>query len=444
MNNETIAAIATAPGRGGVAVIRVSGPESFPIAERIAGSVPAPGRFRFATFRSPASRVVLDNGLLLAFKSPNSYTGEDVVELQCHGGTVTPRRVLEACFAAGARLARRGEFTERAFLNGKLALDQAESVLDLIDAKTDRAADAALTDLVSAPGQSDSSHANRDTSLRAIYDRALTVSSTVEHALDIDEGELPDDFSVRIETEIAGMRAQLAALRTQARERALLRQGVLVVLAGPPNAGKSSLLNALIGANRAIVSDVPGTTRDAVEVWLDLGGWPVRLVDTAGLRYASPSQAVDEIEAEGVRRSEALIARAAVVLNLGDETLPVPAEKTIAVRSKCDLPQTACSESPPTRLRVSAKTGDGLEELKREIVRRLEAQAEMFSEDTGDAKEALCHEAIALLDSLPRPLDLVLTGNLLQRVCEKLGAELGVTYSEDLLERIFSRFCVGK
>ena len=431
MRGETIAAMATAPGRGGVAIVRVSGPCAFDVARKIARRDPRPGRIQFARFVAPSGARVLDEGLLLSFRAPHSYTGEDVVEFQCHGGTVTPRRILAAAFAAGARLARRGEFTERAFLNGRLALDQAGAVLDLIDAKTDRAADAALAELASdADGTRPSA---RDSRLRAIYDAALSVSSTLEHALDIDEGELPPDFADRLVAALADLRARLAEALARARERALLRQGVLVVLAGPPNAGKSSLLNALVGQSRAIVSDVPGTTRDAVEAWLDLGGWPVRLVDTAGLRETS-----DALEAEGVRRSAALIAEAAVVFDLGPGA--TSSDKVIAVQSKCDL----LPASSPGALRVSAKTGEGLDDLRRALVERLEAQAASFSEDVGDRRAALCHEALALLDQLPRPLDLVLAGNLLQRVCAKLGAELGATYSEDLLDRIFSRFCVGK
>lgn len=437
--NGTISAIATAPGRGGVAIVRVSGPDAFAVAARLCEAVPRPGRVRFAHFRHPADGVLLDAGLLLAFRAPHSYTGEDVVEFQCHGGTVTPRRILEATFAAGARLARRGEFTERAFLNGRLALDQAGAVLDLIDAKTDRAADAALAELAVQPGGAGTS--GGDATLRALYDAALSVASTLEHALDIDEGELPADFTARVAAEIADLRAQLAAARTRARERALLRQGALVVLAGPPNAGKSSLLNALAGESRAIVSDVPGTTRDAVEIWLDLDGWPVRLVDTAGLR-----ETADAIEAEGVRRSAALIAEAAVVLDLG---AGVDSPKVIPLLPKCDLfPPTAPARPRPglsvPSLRVSAKTGEGLDALRQAIVARLAAQAAAFSEDVGDARTALYHEALALLDHLPQPLDLVLAGNLLQRVCARLGAELGVTYTDDLLDRIFSRFCVGK
>ena len=432
MRGETIAAIATAPGRGGVAIIRVSGPDAFDVARRIAGRAPRPGRVQFVRLRAPGSARVLDEGLLLSFRAPHSYTGEDVVEFQCHGGTVTPRRILEASFAAGARLARRGEFTERAFLNGRLGLDQADAVLDLIDAKTDRAADAALAALAAG---ADGSPAGADASpLRAIYEAALAVSSTLEHALDVDEGELPPGFGENLAAAIGDVRARLEAECARARERALLRQGLLVVLAGPPNAGKSSLFNALVGHSRAIVSDVPGTTRDAVEAWLDLDGWPVRLVDTAGLRATS-----DPLEAEGVRRSAALVAEAAVVIDLSPGA--APDGKVLAVESKCDL--VPASPASPA-LRVSAKTGEGLEALRRALVARLAAQAATGSEDAGDSRAARCHEALALLAEMPRPLDLVLAGNVLRRVCAKLGAELGVTYTEDLLARIFSRFCVGK
>ena len=438
--SDTIAAIATAPGRGGVAVIRVSGPDAFAVAERIAGSVPAPGRFRFATFRqsSPShhsddakdagGQTVLDAGLVLAFKAPGSYTGEDVVEFQCHGGTVTPRRILAACLDAGARLARRGEFTERAFLNGKLALDQAESVLDLIDAKTLRAADEALKGLSGA----------REQEAHDLYDHALDLSSEVEHALDIDEGELPESFIDSLGDRVAGLREELRAALKRAREGKILREGALVVLAGPPNAGKSSLMNALLGENRAIVSDIAGTTRDSIEEWLDLDGWPVRLVDTAGLRYATPAQAVDVIEAEGVKRSEALIEKAAVVVALGEVGLdPTAQKKAIAVHSKCDLER-------GEGLNVSAKTGEGLADLKRAIVAELMKRAESFDEETSmESRAAAYHEALALLADA-NAADLVLLGNALHRACEILGAEFGAVYSEDLLDRLFSRFCVGK
>ena len=243
----------------------------------------------------------LDDGLVLVFAAPRSYTGEDVVEFQCHGGSIAPRRVLEACLAAGARLARRGEFTQRAFLNGRLDLSAAEAVIDLIDAKTDRAADDALARL----------GGTASAAFAALYAAALDLSSRLEHALDFSEDELPPDFVEGLARDVAALRARIAAHLATAREGRLLREGALVVLAGPPNAGKSSLLNALLGERRAIVSSAAGTTRDFLEEGVEIGGWPVRLVDTAGLRATD-----DVVEAEGVNRAEALIARADLVLAL--------------------------------------------------------------------------------------------------------------------------------
>ena len=388
----------------------------------------------------PAEQVI-DDGILLAFKAPHSYTGEDVVEFQCHGGTVTPRRVLEACLAAGARLARRGEFTERAFLNGKIDYDQAESVLDLIDAKTSRAADAALEGLAG----------RRRRECRALYESALDLSTRLEHALDIDEGELPDDFRPSVMSSISRLKSSLRNAVRRSAENRLLQRGALVVLAGPPNAGKSSLLNALLEENRAIVSDVPGTTRDSIEAWIDLEGWPIRLVDTAGIRESE-----DEIESEGVRRSEELIAKADVVIWLrghgvtglrgSDDFNPeTPQPRNITtIHSKCDLGR-------GEGLNVSAKTGEGLEELKRTIVAKLEEK--VAAADEGDILEgdvAAYHEALALLDGgretrdARREEDLVLMANSVRAAAERLGAAIGAIYSTDMLDKLFSRFCVGK
>ena len=307
ISGDTIAAIATAPGRGGVAVVRVSGSEAFGVAERLTGrngeadSRPLVriGGIRFPSSGQVTASPLIDESIILSFKSPHSYTGEDVVEFQCHGGTVTPRRVLEACLAAGARLARRGEFTERAFLNGRLDYAQAESVLDLIDAKTVRAADAALEGLAGRRGRE----------ARALYEQALDLSTRIEHSLDVDEGELPDDFLPSVKSSVSRLKSSLAHAIRRSAEGRLLKSGALVVLAGPPNAGKSSLLNALLDENRAIVSDVPGTTRDSIEAWIDLDGWPIRLVDTAGLRESK-----DEVEVEGVKRTEELLSKADVVV----------------------------------------------------------------------------------------------------------------------------------
>ncbi len=431
-SHDTIAAIATAPGRGGVAVLRLSGPDAFTLAERLTGKAPQPGRFLFTRFRHPADGSLLDEGLVLFFKGPHSYTGEDVVELQCHGGTVTPRRLLEACFSAGARPARRGEFTERAFLNGRLDYDQAESVLDLIDAKTARSADAALAGLTGA----------KTRALCAVYEAVLALSSTVEHALDVDESDLPDDFLPGVTASLRQVWERVAVELRRAREGKLLREGALVVLAGAPNAGKSSLLNALLGEKRAIVSDVAGTTRDAIDAWVDFGGWPIRLVDTAGLR-----ETTDGIEAEGVRRAEALMKEADVIVRLvpmdAEEVAPDASDpRELVVRSKGDLVDS--SDGKGSALVVSTKTGEGLATLRQAVVTRLETKAEATADVGTDADRlvAVLSEALGLLPETAD--DLVLVGNALARVAAVLGEPLGAVYSEDLLTALFSRFCVGK
>ena len=522
MTGETIAAIATAPGPAGVAVVRVSGPDAFAVARRLTRGrfAPPPGpqpQTRVLALFAPevsdvasvssvpsrphvhvASHVphapddgakddrrpttddgvkdegrragFLDEAVVLAFRAPRSYTGEDVVEFQCHGGAVTPRRVLEAAFAAGARLARRGEFTERAFLNGKLDYDQAEGVLDLIHAKTERAADAAQ----------DAIAGRRRRESRELYDRALDLSSTLEHALDVDESELPESFFTSLAASFASLDSALVAAAKRLRESRILRDGALVVLAGPPNAGKSSLLNALVGESRAIVSDVPGTTRDAVEAWVDFDGWPIRLVDTAGLR-----ETADAIEQEGVKRAEELIEKADVVIALtgrdgdvrgvrddgdgrGDvrdlrggrdrgrkslspltpltppQRLAQP--KAISINAKCDLSRS------PSLLNVSAKTGEGVYSLRREIVaalaRRAAATAGEASSDAPDdrALSVLCEARARLAPFVASavPLDLVLAANAARTAAEALGSLVGATCSADLLDRLFSRFCVGK
>ena len=475
---DTIAAVATAPGRGGVAVVRVSGPEAFQVAERIAGRAPRAGRISFDRYRLDGR--LLDDGVTLAFKAPHSYTGEDVVEFQCHGGSVTPRRVLEACLASGARLAHRGEFTERAFLNGKLSYEEAESVLDLVDAKTDRAADAALRGV--------SGECRKAT--REIYDALVDISSTAEHALDISEEELPSGFLDGLVSSVAAISARLDEAIRRDKEGKILREGALVVIAGPPNAGKSSLLNALLGESRAIVSATPGTTRDSIEEWLDIDGWPVRLVDTAGLRETG-----DAIEGEGVARARGLMGKADIVLNLtpadgnqaGGTSGAGGTDGTgvvIEVLSKCDLipspfpiphspfpvPTPARASPSATRFArgirspfpVSAKTGEGLDVLRGAIAAELERKAA----EPGDADSAIGCDASALIEArtllsptpplphsstlslphspTPPPPDLVLLANCVRAAAEKLGGAIGATYSADMLDALFSRFCVGK
>ena len=431
MSADTIAAVATAPGPAGVAVVRISGPDAFEVAAKLAGRPPMPGAISTAKIKNSKSGATIDHCVVLAFKSPRSYTGEDVVEIQCHGGIATPRRVLESALAAGARLARRGEFTERALVNGKLDYDQAKSVLDLINAKTDRAADSALEGL----------SGKKKRECRDLYDDAVSLSAKLEYALDVSEEDLGDSFFAAVENDFGELRAKIRKAAARIREGRLLRDGALVVMAGPANVGKSSLLNALLDDERAIVSDIPGTTRDSIEAWLDIGGWPVRLVDTAGLRKTD-----DKVEAEGVRRTKDLIAKADLVLRLQEASGNQSGEATeeLAVFTKCDL----CPEAreKATGIFTSAKTREGLDELKCEIAKRLEALAEKSGEGELSSDEYALdalQKAGAALD-LKKPCDLVIMANAARSAADTIGRFLGMTYSSDLLEKLFSRFCVGK
>ena len=424
--SETIAAIATPLGRGGVAVVRVSGPGAFAVAERVSGrhvSDADAGRFFHARFRSAVGEAI-DDGLVLVFSAPRSYTGEDVVELQGHGGTVAPRMILESALAAGARLARRGEFTLRAFLNGRLDLSAAEAVIDLVDAKTERSAADAFHRLSGGLSRA----------FEAFYASAIELSARVEHALDISEDELPTDFADAIISGIEGLERDLQSHLRTAREGRLLRDGALVVLAGPPNAGKSSLLNALLGERRAIVSPLAGTTRDSIEEWLEIGGWPVHLADTAGLRESS-----DSIEAEGVTRARDLAARADIVLAL-DCDIP----GSMRLHAKCDL-------GPGDGLAVSAKTGEGIPELKGAIAARLSELSAKADGSTGadvtTRQKELLESALAALSRARGFLsdsEWVLAAGEIRSATESIGALLGKVYSSDLLDALFARFCVGK
>ena len=434
--------MATAPGRGGVAVVRISGPAAFHVAETVTGrrvDATAAGRFFHATFKAPDGTAI-DDGLMLVFAAPRSYTGEDVIELQGHGGSVAPRRVLESCLASGARLARRGEFSLRAFLNGKLDLARAEAVIDLVDARTERAADDAAGRLLGAQTRP----------FENLYASALDVSSLVEHALDFSEDELPPDFAPRVREAVNALTKDIQHQISTAREGRILREGALVVLAGPPNAGKSSLLNALLGLKRAIVSDEAGTTRDSIEESAEIGGWPVRLVDTAGLRETE-----NTIEREGVKRAEELIAAADLVIHLvasdggRGATRPTDASHDIVVISKCDIASHASCFSADAY--VSAKTGEGLDTLRSVIAQKLTALAAKDAEETGADITTRQLEALSTArDALSRALealdfgDWVIAADELRTAAESLGGLLGKVYSADLLDALFSRFCIGK
>ena len=478
---EPIAALATAPGLGGVALIRLSGEGAYALADRLAPRLDPPpsarpaGTFAYATLRTPEGDP-LDDAVLLFYRAPRSYTGEDTVELCVHGGAVVPRRVLEALFRLGARPAGPGEFTRRAFLNGRLDLTQAEAVADLIAAKTPRAEQAARANL----------RGRLSNALGPLYDDALALSADVEHLLDFDEGELPPDFADRAAARLDALAARAHALLATWRQGRLLRQGALVVLAGPPNAGKSTLLNALLGADRAIVSPEPGTTRDAIEEALDLDGVPVRLVDTAGLRDAP-----GDVERQGVARARDLIARADVVLCLlppGETPPPDLPPTALLLRTKADLaPDTSGAQGPGTVERPAGPNGfqsanqlisqsagrsggapvssrrpeaaisaltdpEGARATVLTLLRQALATQQGESDAATLATErqyaGLAQAHAALRDAqtaLGRgEAGLVPAAQRLRDAADALGQILGRTYADDLLDTLFSRFCVGK
>ncbi len=442
---DTIAAIATPPGRGGIGIVRISGPATRKISAALLGDIPAP---RHATFRQfcDASGETVDEGLAIFFPAPNSYTGEDVLELHGHGGVVVQDRVLRAALAAGCRIARPGEFSERAFLNDRLDLAQAEAIADLIESGSETAAKAAMRSL----------RGEFSDAVNQLLEQLTELRMYVEAAIDFPEEEVDFLGDVEITQRVATVRTTFDVLRAAAGQGALLHDGLTVVIAGPPNAGKSSLLNALAGYAAAIVTDIPGTTRDLLRERLQVDGLPLHIVDTAGLREPG-----DAVEQEGVRRARAEIETADCALLVVDDTdsdqdvdallkefgaLPV-----LVLRNKTDLSGTSTglrSESPIT-LGISAKTGAGLDALRQQ----LKALAGYRPSGEGTFMARRRH-----LDALDRARQHLETGwqqlveakagelmaEELRLAQQALGEVTGEFTSDDLLGRIFASFCIGK
>jgi tRNA modification GTPase len=444
---DTIVAIATAPGRGAVGVIRVSGPDAPRVAKQLLGALPAPRQATLARFLDRAN-AALDQGLALYFPAPASFTGEHVLELQGHGGAVILDLVLTRLLELGCRMARAGEFSERAFLNGKMDIAQAEAVADLIDAGSAAGARAAVRSMQGAF----SAH------IQALQAQITELRAYVEAAIDFPDEELEFLPSAALSQRLEQIFSAFAAITAAARQGALLREGINVVIAGKPNAGKSSLLNRLAGEDVAIVTATPGTTRDVLRRQIHLDGMPVNLIDTAGLRPT-----LDAVEAEGVRRATAEITRADHVLYLIDAAAPAePLESLSAqlppgipvtlVFNKIDLtgqqPHSDESSQPP-RLYLSAEGGQGLELLRE----HLKTAAGFQSVDAGAFAARRRH-----LDALARARAAVQTAaEVLQssrafelfaedlRMAQRaLGEITGEFTSDDLLGEIFSSFCIGK
>lgn len=442
---DTIAAIATPPGRGGVGIVRVSGPAVAAIGHRLSGRLPKPRYATLTDFRS-ASGELIDHGLLLYFPAPHSFTGEDVIELQAHGGPVILDLLLQAVLAAGARLARPGEFSERAFLNDKLDLAQAEAIADLIDSASASAARAALRSL-------DGEFSRAVDRLR---EQLIALRLYVEGAIDFPEEEIDFLASGDIAQRLDAVRRTAQALLVVAKQGSVLRDGITIVIAGPPNAGKSSLMNRLSQRETAIVTDIPGTTRDILREAVTLDGIPLHLIDTAGLRDSD-----DPIEREGIERARREIGRADVILYLTDISQPsdgpdsapamlAPGVPLIHVHNKIDLVPTAAASAATGEPHVylSAKTGTGLPSLIDGIKQLLGLQPQMAGTFSARRRH---------LDALQRTLHHIECGQ--QRsdqgagelVAEELKAAqdclseiTGEFTSDDLLGEIFASFCIGK
>ena len=456
-HHDPIVAIATAPGRGAVGIVRLSGRHLASCAAALCGRELQPRLASYGPFLDEQGQAI-DHGLALFFPAPHSYTGEDVLELQAHGGPVVLQLLLAQCLSVGRdiglRLAQPGEFTERAYLNGKLDLAQAEAVADLIEASTEAAAKSASRSLCGAFSDE----------IALVRQRLIQLRMLVEATLDFPEEEI--DFLQRADAQgqLLSLQASIEDGLARARQGALLREGMTVVLAGQPNVGKSSLLNALAGAELAIVTPVAGTTRDKISQTIQIEGVPVHIVDTAGLR-----EATDEVERIGVSRSWAEIERADALLLLHDLTrtgqadydaaqaeigqrvsgLLQGSEKLVHVFNKCDL-SAAPPGLPGESLLISAAKGDGLEALRQRLLRLAGWQAWPEGVYTARSRHVAAlqrtkeHLALAQAHLQAAQLALDLMAEELRLAQQALGSIVGEFTADDLLGEIFGRFCIGK
>ena len=428
-DTETIFAPASGAGAAAIAVLRLSGAETGAVLRAVAGRQPPPRHASLRRLRNAAGET-LDHALVLWLPGPASYTGEDSAELHLHGGRAVVAAVADALAAAGARPAEPGEFTRRAFLNGKLDLVAAEAVADLVAAETEAQRRQALRQLEGALGDL----------YRSWSARLLALMAGEEALIDFPDEDLPPALAAAAAAERAALAADIAAHLADSHRGERLREGLVFAVTGPPNVGKSSLVNALAGRDVAIVSALPGTTRDALETRLILGGVPVTLVDTAGLR-----ETADPIEAEGVRRARAHAAAADLVLALSEAGSPAPAREhgsvpVLAIATKTDLGGAV----PPGALGVSAATGAGVAALRA----RLATAAERLTQAAGPAPLTRTRHRAALTDALAAlervaPLPELRAEDLRQAV-RALGRITGAVAVEDVLDRIFSAFCIGK
>lgn len=448
---DTIAAIATPQGRGAVALLRVSGPDALVVLRRIApaaGDV-RPRAQRLAALRHPQTGELLDRGLVTYFAGPASYTGEDTLEIATHGGVLTPQLVLDALLAAGARAAEPGEFTRRAYLNGKLDLLQAEAVADLIDGRSRALHRAAVH-------QMERGLSRRVSELR---DAVIGTEALIAYSIDFPEEDEPPVPPERVQASARDVIARIETLLATAPEGELLREGALTVLAGRPNSGKSSLFNALLGTERAIVTDIPGTTRDAVEAAASVEGYPFRLVDTAGLRETG-----DVVEGIGIEVARRYLQSADLVLYCVESGRPVegdersfmagiPPERLVVVRTKSDASPLPLADPDGTdAVAVSAATGDGLPTLRRVLLGKAfggilgePGEAPLVTRERhARALRAARDEVVAFLDAMDAAVPMEFAATHLRAAAAALEDLVGAVSVDDVLDRVFGSFCVGK
>lgn len=444
-SHDTIAAIATAPGSGGIGVVRVSGAASRRVAEGVLGHCPAPRHAAYLPFRDAAGDLI-DRGIAIYYAAPHSYTGEDVLELQAHGGPALMRLLLDRCLQLGARQAEPGEFTRRAYLNDKLDLAQAEAVADVISAATAEAARSAVRSLAGEFSQR----------IHTLRDRLVDLRMFVEACLDFPEEDIDFISQGGVAGKLSGIVAELDAVFTGARQGNLLREGIQVVLVGQPNVGKSSLMNQLAGEEVAIVTAIAGTTRDTIKSAIQINGVPLHIIDTAGLR-----ETVDEVEQHGIARTWRALENAHAALLLVDAAHGITeTEKSILARLREDLPKiwvhnkidlmgeapARTEQSGAIHLHLSAKTGLGMDLLRDELLKIAGWQPggeSVFMARTRHL-EALREVGEHLMTAEMQLAQPELLAEELRLAQEALNTITGEFTPDDLLGEIFSRFCIGK
>ncbi len=458
--DDTIAAIATAPGIGGIGIIRVSGPEACDVVNRIfhsKQSVPLGERqtrtIHYGHIVHPKTGKTLDEVIVVLMKGPHSYTAEDVVEIQCHGGFVSVREILKVLLSEGVRQAEEGEFTKRAFLNGRIDLTQAEAIIDIIDAKTEQSLEVAVNQLDGTLSKY----------IRVLRDELIAMIAHLEVTIDYPEEDIEEVSAQEVRTGLEPILEKMDTLLATAQRGKLLRDGVMVSIIGRPNAGKSSLMNALLREDRAIVTNIPGTTRDSIEEFLTIQGIPVRLIDTAGIRETE-----DIVESMGVEKARQYLDKADVVVLVIDGSKPLESEEqellqlitnrpSIIFLNKADQTQCITKEEIAALgtfteiVTISAAQGEGMEEMAKVITFLVQGGSVQASHEAmlsnvrhitlmEQAKVSLDQSIIAIDSGMP--IDLIVTD--IRAAWELLGDITGESLRESMVDELFKRFCLGK